>query len=151
MTAKVHIEGLRELEKALSELPRATGKNVLRRILRKRAEPLASDAQGKAADDPDTPGTRIQFRFGSKLTKRQAGIHKKMFKDDKAAVEIFVGQEGSGPAPVQQEFGNVNHGPQPALRPAWDAGKDALVDGYADDLWTEIDKAAKRLAKKRAK
>lgn len=149
--ATFRIDGLRELEIALQELPKATQKNVLLRTLKKRGEPIALSAQSRAADDPTTPGTRIQFRVGTRLTPRQAGLHKKAFRDDKASAEVFVGQRGAGPAPVQQEFGNVNHGPQAALRPAWDAGQAALLDGLGVDLWAEIEKSAKRLAKKQAK
>ena len=74
-----------------------------------------------------------------------------MFKSERASVEMFVGQQGSGPAPVQQEFDNVNHGAQPSLRPAWDGGKDALLGGLKDDLAEEIDKSAKRAARKAAR
>lgn len=147
----VKIDGLRELENALRGLTKATGKNVLRRVLRKRAEPIAEAASAAAPDDPSTPGKSIKFSAGPRLTKRQAGLHRKMFKNDKASAEMFVGQEGSGPAPVQQEFGNINHGPQPSLRPAWDSASDQVLEGISDDLWTEVDNAARRLAKKQAK
>lgn len=146
----VKIEGLRELEKALAELPKATGKNVLRRVLKARAAPVAASANGRAPDDPETPGKSIVFAVGTKLSPRQKGLHKKMFRDDRAAVEMFVGAEPAASA-VQQEFGNVNHGQQPSLRPAWDEGQDAMLDGIGRDLAVEIDKAAHRLARKAAK
>lgn len=148
----VKITGLRELENALRELPKATGKNVLRRVLRKRAEPMADAARSSAPDDPATGAgdLRSSIAVSTKLSKRQASLHRKMFRDDKAAVEMFV---GAGPVPqaTQQEFGNINHGPQPFMRPAWDSGKDQILDGIKDDLAEEIDKAAKRLARKAAK
>ena len=148
----VKITGLRELENALRELPKATGKNVLRRVLRKRAEPMADAARSSAPDDPATGAgdLRSSIAVSTKLSKRQASLHRKMFRDDKAAVEMFV---GAGPVPqaTQHEFGNINHGPQPFMRPAWDSGKDQILDGIKDDLAEEIDKAAKRLARKAAK
>jgi HK97 gp10 family phage protein len=148
----VKIEGLAELEKTFAELPKATGKNVLRRVLRRRAEPIADAARGMAPDDPATGGNdlRSSIGVGTQLSKRQKGLHRKMFRNDKAAVEMFV---GAGPLPQahNQEFGNVNHGPQPFMRPAWDAGQSAVLEGLKDDLWQEIDSASKRLAKKRAK
>ena len=152
MAAKVTITGLKELEAALSQLPKATGKNVLRRVLRSRAQPIADAASGMAPDDPGTGGNdlRSSISVGTKLSKRQASLHKKMFRDDRASVEMFV---GAGPLPqaTQQEFGNVIHGPQPFMRPAWEGGKDAVLEGIKDDLADEIDKAAKRLAKKAAR
>jgi hypothetical protein len=60
---------------------------------------------------------------------------------------------GAGPLPQAhlQEFGAPQHGPQPFMRPAWDGGKMAMLEGLKDDLWKEIEKAASRLAKKLAK
>ena len=148
----VKIEGLRELEAALADLPKATGKNVLKRVLLNRGQPIADAMRSMAPDDPATGGNdlRSSIAVGTKLSSRQAGLHRKMFKDDKAAVEVFV---GAGPLPQAhlQEFGTVHHGPQPFARPAWDEGQSAVLDGIAADLWAEIEKAAKRLAKKRAK
>lgn len=145
MASTVKIEGLRELDRALAELPKATGKAVLRRVLKKRAQPIADAAEAMAAR---RTGTLAQSAgVGTKLTKRQKSQHKKMFKSDKASVEMFAGFGGLAQA-TQQEFGNENHGPQPAMRPAWDATKNGVLDGIADDLRDEIMKAAKRLAKK---
>lgn len=152
MAQRVHIEGLRELDRALRELPKATGKAVLRRILKKRSEPLAAAMRAGAPDDPDTGGNdlRSSIAVGTKLSKRQAGIHRKMFKDDKASVEVFV---GAGPLPHAhlQEFGSSLHGAQPFARPAWDAGHMSILTGLKEDLWTEIRKTAQRLAKKVAR
>lgn len=147
------IEGLRDLEKSLGELPKATGKNVLRRVLRKVGQPIADMAQSLAPDDPATSGKRdlkTSITVGSRLGRRQAALHRKMFKDDRASVEIFVGA-GVLPHPHLQEFGTEGHGPQPFMRPAWDANKLAALDTVKADLWTEIDKSAKRLARKQAR
>ena len=45
MAQKFRIEGLKELDKALGQLPRATGKNVLRRVARKALEPIIEVAK----------------------------------------------------------------------------------------------------------
>jgi HK97 gp10 family phage protein len=152
MAQTVRIEGLQELEAALGELPKATGRNVLRRVLLKRAEPIADAMRARAPDDPATGGNDLKSSIGvgTRLSKRQAGLHRKAFKDDKAAAEVFV---GAGPVPHAhlQEFGTVNHGPQPFARPAWDAGQATVLDGIKDDLWAEIKKAADRLARKTAR
>jgi HK97 gp10 family phage protein len=152
MATKVRVDGLRELERALAELPKATGKNVLRRVLLKRGQPVADAMQAMAPDDPRTGGKDLKSSIGvsTKLSKRQAGLHRKMFANDKAAVEVFVGA-GALPQAHLQEFGTAHHGPQPFARPAWDAGKGPLLDGLKDDIWAEIKKAAERLAKKQAK
>jgi HK97 gp10 family phage protein len=163
MAQRVKIEGLRELDAALGELPKATGKNVLRRVLRKAAEPIAADMRAKAPDDPDTGGDdlRSSIGVGSKLSRRQAGLHRKMFRDDRASVEIFAGA-GALPQAITSEWGT---GPrhkrdgtfvgevraQPFARPAWDANKRAALDTVASELGDEILKAAKRLARKAAR
>lgn len=144
----VHVEGLRELDAALGELPKATGKNVLRRVLRKAAQPIADQAQAKAPIQ--TGALQISIGVGTKLTRRQSRLHRKMFRDDKASVEMFVGAGGLAQA-TQQEFGNENHGPQPFMRPAWDGNKDRALEIIKSDLGEEIMKAAKRLAKKQAR
>ncbi|WP_268890732.1 HK97-gp10 family putative phage morphogenesis protein [Mesorhizobium xinjiangense] len=152
MATRVKIDGLKELERALAELPKATGKNVLRRTLRKAAQPVADAMRDKAPDDPNTGGNdlRSSIAVSTKLSKRQKSQHRKMFKSDKASVEIFV---GAGPLPQAhlQEFGAPQHGPQSFARPAWDANKRQVLDTIKDDLGEEIVKAAKRLAKKAAK
>lgn len=164
MAQTVRVEGLRELEAALKDLSKATGKSVLRRVLLKRAEPVAAAARAMAPDDPDTGGydLRKSITVGTKLSRRQASLNRAAtgggarmtaegFRSDpKNSVEVFV---GAGPVPHAhlQEFGTVNHGPQPFMRPAWDANKNGVLAGLKDDLWAEIEKAAKRLAKKAAK
>ena len=152
MKTTVRVDGLKELDRALAELPRATGKNVLRRMLRKAAQPIADDMRAKAPDDPGTGGNdlRSSIGVGSRLGKRQAKLHRKMFKSDKASVEVFAGA-GVIPHAHLQEFGTVNHGPQPFARPAWDSNKGRALETIRNDLGDEIAKAAKRLAKKRAK
>src|SRR5690606_397632 len=87
---------------------------------------------------------------GTQLSKRQRGLHRKMFKSDKASVEVFVGA-GSVPHAHLQEFGTKNHGPQPFARPSWDSHKDQLIPQIGEEMWAEIDKAAKRLARKAAR
>ncbi len=48
-------------------------------------------------------------------------MHRKMFKNDKASAEMFVGP--NDPADIQTEFGNEHQQAEPHLRPAWDANK----------------------------
>lgn len=149
----VTIEGLREVDKALGELGKSTGRNVLRRIAVKRLEPMAEVARSLAPDDPATGGNDLKrsIAVSTQLGKRQRRINRK----SKSEAEAHMGPAGPGgnvpPQGVQQEFGNVNHGPQPFMRPAWDSGKAGLLDGLKSDLWSEIEKAAARQAKKAAR
>lgn len=148
MRTKVRVEGLRELDKALGELPKATGKNVLRRVLRKAAEPMAADMKAKAPVDEGHLVASIGV--GTRLTRRQASLHRKMFRNDRASVEMFVGAGGLPQAHLR-EFGGDDAPPHPFVRPAWDGHKMGTLDTIKDELGGEITKAAKRLARKRSK
>jgi HK97 gp10 family phage protein len=142
---KVKVEGLSEIMTALRELPNATAKNVMKRVLLKRAEPVAERARQLA---PFKEGhLKASIHVSTKLTKRQKGRHRKVHRDD---VEVFVGP-GADPAAHLQEYGSSIHPAQPFMRPAWDQTKDDLLDGVGADMWAEIEKAAARLAKKAAK
>jgi HK97 gp10 family phage protein len=145
---KVKIEGLRELDQALGELPKATGKNVLRRVLRKAAQPIAEQARSLAP--VLTHQLERSIGVGTKLTRRQRSLHRKMFRSDKASVEMFVGA-GGVPQAHLREFGADGNPPRPFLRPAWDSNKMSALAQIRTDLAVEIDKSAKRLARKRAR
>lgn len=144
----VHVAGLRELDAMLGDLPKATAKGVLRRVGLKALQPVAAAANAAAPDDPNTPGgLSTSFVVGTKLTPRQARLARK--QEGKSFVEVYAGT--SDPAGVQQEFGNVNHGPQPALRPAWDSEKDGVLDAVGKDLGAEITATVARRANRAAR
>lgn len=141
----VTVEGLRELDAALGQLPKSTGKAVLRRTLKKAGQPIAADAEARV---PVLTGAlQISIGVGTKLTKRQGKLHRKMFKDDKASAEIFVGAGGLAQA-TQSEFGNHHQAAEPYMRPAWDGNKGQALEIIKTELGAEIMKAALRLAKK---
>jgi HK97 gp10 family phage protein len=139
MSVKVRVEGLREVEQALSELKTATARSVGLKALRAGGEILARAARGLAPKDEMHLSESIDV--GTKLTKRQAGLHVK-----ESDLEVFVGP--NDPAAIQQEFGNFKDAPQPFLRPAWDETKDQVLQRIADELMVGVDQA---VAKARAK
>src|SRR5689334_15899920 len=114
----VKFTGGRELEKALNDLPKATQRNVLRRGLKKVADPVADDWQARAPRLTGQLEHSIIVGPSSKLTSRQKKDAK---REGKHFAEIHVGT--SDPAGQQQEFGNINHPAQPSGRPAWEANK----------------------------
>ena len=148
MAQTVKVEGLRELDRALGQLPKSTGKAVLRRTLTKAGQPIADAAEAKV---PVLTGAlQISIGVGTKLTRRQSKLHRKLFKSDKASAEVFVGAGGLAQA-TQVEFGNEHQAAEPYMRPAWDGNKDKALDIIATELGAEIMKAAQRLAKKAAR
>ena len=146
--ATVKVEGFAALERELERLSKAAGKGVLRRSLKAAAEPMAEVANSVAPVGA-TGDYAKSFSYSTKLNKRQSGLHRKMFKNDRAAVEGFVGT--NDPAGVQQEFGNANHGPQPAMRPAWDQEAQPTLDRLGRILWDEFEKSVARAERKAAR
>lgn len=149
----VKVEGLSDLVASLQALPKAVARNTLRRVLSKRAEPMAGTMRERAPDDPATTGKRdlkTSIAVGTKLSKRQARLHRKENRNDKQFAEVFVGA-GALPQAHLSEFGGPNNAPVGFARSAWDQHQDLILGGLRDDLWTEIDKTAKRRAKKLAK
>ena len=145
MKVKVKVEGLREIKDALRQLPNATAKSILRRIGKKRLEPVAERARSYAPKDQGE--LRDSIAVGTRLSKRQARKNRNRDKND---VQIFA---GAGPLPQAhlQEFGTKDQSPQSFMRPAWDSEKRGVLEGIANDLWAEIKKAADRLARKALK
>lgn len=138
------VEGFRELERALRELPKATAGNVLDRTLQKMIKPISEPAKAAA---PQFQGKlEASLVVGKKLSKRQAKFAR---REGKAYRELHFGTNDS--AGTQQEFGNVNHGPQPFMRPAWESGKERALDIGKNEMGNEIGDAAARLSRKAAR
>ena len=150
MTATVRLEGFKELEAELERLAKPAARKASgRRALRRAAQPMADLAQGLAPRG-DTQRLAPSITVGTRLSKRQARMHRRMFRDERAAVEMFVGA-GPLPAAHTQEFGTINHGPQPFLRPAWDQDQRAMLDRIKAELWADIQKAVARAERRAAR
>ena len=144
MRVTVKMEGLADLERALMELPKATGKATLRRVLKKAAAPVEAAMVAKA---PRLTGAlQISIRSGTKLTKRQQRFAK---KEGKSSSDIYVGT--ADPAGIPQEFGTFDQSAQPFARPAWEETQDGALVTIATELGGEIEKSRARLAAKAAR
>lgn len=143
---KFTIEGLDELQDLMrTKLPDATSKNVLRRTLMKLGEPLRRDAQARAPKKTGHLQTSIVD------TTRLSAHQRQQFRPvDPNDVTVFV---GAGPLPYAHmiEYGTSKMRPRPFMRPAWEAGKQAVVDGFKSTLWDEIQRAIDRRERKAAK
>lgn len=145
MRVTVKVDGLKDLDRALGELPKAAGKAVLRRVARKALEPFDKAWRAKA---PHLTGQLEESGgISTKLTKRQARLNRK--RDDKSSIEMFSGP--NNPAAVPQEFGTVDQSAQPFMRPAWDETQDETLAIVKTELGTEITKTADRIARKAAR
>ena len=141
----VRIEGLRDLEKALRELPKATGKNVLKRTLTTSTKPVEEDARRLAPKRTGELAKSITIGPKSRIVRRQRGDIGMT-----ATVEMFVGA-GALPHAHLLEFGTATQPPRRFLTPAWDANQEKVLGSIKSDLASEIEKARARLAKKAAR
>lgn len=142
----VKVEGLKELEKALNELPKATGKNVLKRTSIKSLTPMIEEARSLV---PIRSGRlRDSLKISTRLSKRQAGIARR--RTDKSYFEIYAGAS-SLPHAHLVEFGTVKMRAQPFMRPAWDLNNRLALEIFSVESWKEIDAAAARIARKTAR
>jgi HK97 gp10 family phage protein len=140
------VEWLVGSDKALSEVgSKATQKNVLRRTLLKAAKGIDDAASSLAP--VETGKLQISVITGTKLTRRQKSSAYKAGK--LGVVEVHVGTALS--RGLFQEFGTYKMPPQPFMRPAWDNEKNRSLETIKTELWVEIEKAAKRAARKRGK
>lgn len=162
-------EGFKELDAALTELPRATGKNVARKALFKAAEPIAEAARQNVAvrsgklQKSITVSTKLANKVGNAefAAAMQSGQGKAAavaaMRSARSAsgggsgrVEVHVGA-GQLPHAHLIEFGSSRQAPQPYLRPAFDAHSRGAVEILKVELRIEIDKAVARIARKQAR
>ena len=136
---KFRIEGLRELEKTLMDLPRATRKNAMRRVLKNTAEPLASEAR-----------RLVPRRTYDLLESINVGGRARPAQRKKSEVEVYVGP-GRHPQAITQEFGTWFHAAQPYMRPAWDKTQTKMLRELEFSLFEEVEKATARAQRKAAK
>ena len=142
MKTKFKVHGFKDLEKALKELPKATAKASVRRVLKKAAQPIADAGRNNA---PESEGRlKASYGVGTRLTKRQRKVSRK-----ESEVEVYAGP--NDPAAIQTEFGNDHQAAQPHLRPAWDAEKRAALDSIKDEAWADVVKSIARYQKRLAR
>jgi len=145
MKPSFKVEGFKDLEKALMELPKVTAKASVRRVLKKAAQPIA-DA-GRANAPKDRGDLQESYGVGTRLSKRQRKVSKK-----ESEVEVFAGpgKEAAAQA-IQTEFGNEHQAAQPHLRPAWDAEKRGALETIKEEAWLDVQKTVARYRKRQAR
>lgn len=163
MKFTVKVEGLKDLDAALGELPKSTAKATLRRVLMKAGAPIQEMAERLAPVRAEGGGehtykvngetrvrrrgtTRALVQIGTRLTRRQASAARKA---GKMFQEVYIGTRDRIARLV--EYGTHEARAHPFLRPAWEAHKAEALHIISEELGAEIEKSAARLARKRAK
>jgi HK97 gp10 family phage protein len=136
------IEGSKELENALNQLPKALAKSALVSMMKQSAKPVLADA--KVNVPKRTGRLRDSLIIGASLSRRQ-----KSSGSQKGFAEVFVGASWpSGAHAHLIEFGTKNMSAIPFLRPAWDSNRDTMFKDIQKVLWAILVKKARTLAKK---
>lgn len=167
------IEGLQELDEALSQFSKGVARGIARRALQAAAAPVAEAI--RAAAPVDSGKLRDSIRVVVARAKGGAGgqAARKVYAAGGSAAQaldalINAGRQakadgGSGTlAEVSvvtfakshahlQEFGTQHHAANPFIRPGWEATKHRALETIKALLWQEIEKAAARAARKAAR
>lgn len=154
----VHIEGLRELTRALKELPDRVAKNGLRsavyagaRVIQTEARQRAPVAEKPTRPNQPKPGT-LRRAIIMKHLREQSGRHRQVF-----AITVRRGKKYRNQGKKKNlsqdawywhfiEFGTIKMAARPFLRPALESKRLAAVAAIKDKLADRIQQEANRLA-----
>lgn len=163
---QLQMEGVEGLEKALRELAAFAGSRTMqaamKRALVKAAQPAVEDAQRRAPRQRGSskPHMADKIAVSTTLSRKQRRLQGFGARHHGTAV-VYMGAGPRGPA-VLAEFGTgprrhksgKSTGSMPAtpfMRPAWEAHKYQILRDFSKLLWVEIEKAAKRAARRHAR
>lgn len=144
MKFTVKTRGFREVERKLSQLREATGRNVLRKVSKGALEPMADIAARKA---PEERGILAFSIVVSEGRTRRARTNWNKVRGIQMAMGPATGF-GATYYAAHVEFGTIDTPAQPYMRPAWDTGKMDALDYVQDNLAREVEKAIGRAARK---
>lgn len=167
---RMRVEGLSELEKSLSTLTKATGRNVLRRGLMKAAKPLVAGMKARARERTgalrdsitatkkkprDADAGKVAFgqvmrSTGGDRSAARAALRAARRANPSDFAEVFVGPD-QRPQGIMIEFGTAHHSPRPFARPAWDANKHRVLGQVKGAIEADLEKAIKRAERKARK
>ena len=168
MSVSVQVTGLKDLDRALGELPKSVAKATLVRTLKKAGEPIAQAARAAAPIDDGTlrDSIVVSARLKNKVGMAEFGAAMKAglgvgaaraaLRDARRAAgggsfaEMYVGpSQGKGVLRYAhlQEFGTSKHAAHPFMRPAWDSEKDNALAIIRRELGNEIMAAARRVGR----
>ncbi|MFS4583752.1 hypothetical protein [Phaeobacter sp. C3_T13_0] len=145
MRSVLNFAGVDEIDDSLAALPRAARKPVIRRALKKQLKPVAREANNLWAG-----AGQEAFGVSEKLRQSQPKV-----SPSNTAVTMYVGSTNAAPHAHLIEFGTEPRyhksgkyvgavAPDPSLGPAWDAHKDQILSGIAEEIGKEIEATLNR-------
>lgn len=161
MAELVNVQGLKELQAALKELPKNVGRNVLRGSVAAGAAVIRAEAKAQA---PMYTGGDVSKGHPPPGTLKRSVYQKQIRELSSAAKQTFFVGVRSGKKYQKQgkkgdlsqdafyagfvEFGTVNMAARPFMRPAFESKKQAALDAIKAYLEKRIPEEAAKLAKK---
>lgn len=156
------VEGVAELNRILTQLPKSMRRTPLTNALKKAGEPtraLAAANCPRSAGGADDKPLADTIEVSPRLNPNQKRQHQRLAD----AVQVFVGSTSPlahlvefGTAerfrPVATGSGSTGRMPaNPFLTRAWDATKDQALGIIRTELWQEVRKAVQRLVRRAEK
>lgn len=149
--------GAKDLERALLALPERLQKSTIDRALLRVGAPIAADAKGRVNRAGGKPDVADKIIVSKNLSRRQ---RRGQTKEDGTRT-IYIGvrpaphahliEFGTGPRYTKAGAYRGSMPAAPFMRPAWDGGWRPALDDLGKILGEEIEKSARRLAKRQAK
>ncbi|EOX4836919.1 HK97-gp10 family putative phage morphogenesis protein [Vibrio alginolyticus] len=138
------VSGLKELEKALTELGQKAGLKALRKASREAmggVQLSMAMGAGYNSDSPDGEHMRDSIKISTKkLDSKHGG------KNNALATRVGPSKKHSQKA-IAQEYGTAKQAADPFMRPALYENRHRIVRTFRTVLATEIQKAIKKQAK----
>ena len=157
MAEFIKLEGLKELDEALSKLPNDIGFKTLRSGLMAASRPMflaaRANAQSTGIKNRDAGATAAAMgRWTRKEGKNRTTLYLGPKNKNKKALGLWNSKHNPEKPATRLnhfhlvEFGSVHGGAQPFLRPAFDTTKELVARNFAGELRKQIDKAAAKYA-----
>ncbi|EPX4129398.1 HK97-gp10 family putative phage morphogenesis protein [Vibrio alginolyticus] len=138
------VSGLKELEKALTELGQKAGLKALRKASREAmggVQLSMAMGAGYNSDSPDGEHMRDSIKISTKKLDIKHGG-----KDNALATRVGPSKKHSQKA-IAQEYGTAKQAADPFMRPALYENRHRVVGTFRTVLATEIQKAIKKQSK----
>lgn len=150
-----HVEGFRELDKVLGELPQAFRRSVVLSALRKAARPMIKDARARAlrGSNPRKRGSKKQRDSGEAETIGHGADSirvKAMRATSKNEATVAIGPSAKHWYMSFVEFGTSRQSPRPFLRPAFQVHRQRMIQTFGIELGKSIERKAATLARQAA-
>lgn len=136
-TVTVRLSGFRETERALAELGKRAGKDVLRRVGRQALKPVLDTA--KLLVPVDEGDLRDSLVISTRLSRSAA---RNARGDPRDTVTVRMGTTNRNGVP--REFGSIRSPAEPFIRPAWELNKQGVLQFVTRELDREIVKTRGR-------